>query len=348
MRLKTSAALLFLLFPSLVLAQFSFPPVSPTRFQLAGTTQAGVTTVNFSTGLTGSLASGTLAVTVVGGVPVPATRTITTTAPLFCDSGASCDLSANRTLSIDPVVGTPLTATSSPVFIKGGAQTESATAYGVVSDTPANWVVSGKMHAFANNGTARAYIQDETSLGVNITRLGSLSAYMWMQNSANDRWALSNGAAHVAFGGTVAVNFTSILLYPQTNAVMDLGIDAQAFRRLRLDGTAPVTGDFVLSANWGTAPTTTGIDGSDSHVLFDVTAKATTGADPTIVYTFKNGTWTQHPFCTVDLVAVTGGGAGDLTSAVTWVAAATTITITYNTTPTANGVYTFQILCIGQ
>lgn len=102
--MKILVVLLFSTAPALAQSVFGFPPVNSTKFQVGGVTQTPTPNfVNFGTGLSGSLSGGTLTITTTGGAPVPTSRTLTTTSPLTCDSGASCDLSANRTLAITDV-----------------------------------------------------------------------------------------------------------------------------------------------------------------------------------------------------------------------------------------------------
>jgi hypothetical protein len=200
------------------------------------------------------------------------------------------------------------------------------------------------------DGTLKLRLYDDTSLAIDITRFTSSNSYMWFCNSSagTDCLKMSAGTLAIGLAESVTYQFTTSGLFPQTNASKDLGIDAQAWRRLRLAGTAPVTGDFVLSSTWGSVATTTAITGSDSHVNFTITASVTgIGANPTITYTFKNGTWTTAPFCYVQIDA-TSDAASALATAITNTTTATTVVITYNGLPVATKTYTFQTLCIGQ
>ena len=108
-------------------------------------------------------------------------------------------------------------------------------------------------------------------------------------------------------------------------------------------GTTPIAGDFALHANWGATASIGSIVGNDQRLKFTVTsAGAGTGLNPTIIFTFKDGTWTTAPFAYV----IRNGG--DQPTVVNTVAtSATTLTITFNGTPVAGETYTYIILLMG-
>ena len=106
--MRTAIALAAVLFTLPALAQVT-PPAPQLQVQSAGTAVTKRSKINFSTGCTAADNSGQKRTDVTcAGTGVPTTRTLTTTSPVRCDGGASCDLSANRTLSL----------TSSSVTIK--------------------------------------------------------------------------------------------------------------------------------------------------------------------------------------------------------------------------------------
>lgn len=108
--------LALLLLSSTALAQRTFPTGPRGTPIKVGATTYNPSLVIFS-GATPSLSGGQLTLTIGGGSPVPSSRTISTTSPIRCDGGASCDLSANRTLSLTS--DTITVNTNSP--ITGGA-----------------------------------------------------------------------------------------------------------------------------------------------------------------------------------------------------------------------------------
>src|SRR5581483_8111616 len=67
---------------------------------------------------------------------------------------------------------------------------------------------------------------------------------------------------------------------------------ASAQRFKATQGTTLSTGDFALSAGWGTSPVLTVVRGTDQAASITIQAKATVGANPTVTLTFKDGTWT--------------------------------------------------------
>ena len=123
-----------------------------------------------------------------------------------------------------------------------------------------------------------------------------------------------------------------------------VGSDDRAKRYRPNQGTAYSGADaaVVLSSGWGTTPTVVAT-GYDPVITLTITAKATTGASPTITITFKDGTWTTAP---TYIVSRNDASVPLVTTAyVTWTTSATQLIITFNGTPTANNVYTF--VCIG-
>ncbi len=66
--------------------------------------------------------------------------------------------------------------------------------------------------------------------------------------------------------------------------------------RFKAVGTTLVAGDFALSAGWGTTATVSAVSGTDQRFRITVTSAGTgQGANPTITFTFQDGTWTNTP-----------------------------------------------------
>lgn len=113
-----------------------------------------------------------------------------------------------------------------------------------------------------------------------------------------------------------------------------------------------VSGDFALSAGWGTSPVLTIVSGShDQNGAFTVQAKATTAANPTVTLTFHDGTWTTPPVVVcdrTDIAAATGTPSATVTNQfVPTTVSATQIVFTFNGQPVANSTYGCSFICMG-
>jgi hypothetical protein len=115
-------------------------------------------------------------------------------------------------------------------------------------------------------------------------------------------------------------------------------------RRAKSVGTALTATEIVLSSGWGTTRSVTGIAGGDDHFRFTVNSAGTGQAGaPTITITFKDGTFTNVPVATVMRM---GGNQHSVNHEVT--TTATTITITWGSTPVAGESYTFGVVVTGR
>jgi hypothetical protein len=106
-----------------------------------------------------------------------------------------------------------------------------------------------------------------------------------------------------------------------------------------------VAGNFALSAGWGTTATVTSQGGFDNN--FQVTAtSAGTGqaANPTIIFTYADGDFNVASAAFPNFVCAQIGGTG-IVADLTVLGAQTTVTLTWNATPTATLTYQFD--CIG-
>jgi len=114
-------------------------------------------------------------------------------------------------------------------------------------------------------------------------------------------------------------------------------------KRYIADGAALVNTDFALHANWGVGAAIATITGTDQGWQGTVTAAGTPGASPTLILTFKDGTWTNAPIC----ISKMTGGSGTITD-LSDTASATTLTITFNGTPSAGATYILSCICMGR
>lgn len=120
--------------------------------------------------------------------------------------------------------------------------------------------------------------------------------------------------------------------------------DTATVKRTIGNGTAHVAGDYAASANWGTTPTITPL-ARDTGGRVTVLAQATTGANPTLTLTFKDGTWTTAPALSY--------GRGDTAAPTTCFWALTSISataavFTFVGTPTAGNTYALDFTVTGK
>jgi hypothetical protein len=114
-------------------------------------------------------------------------------------------------------------------------------------------------------------------------------------------------------------------------------------QRFKAAGTALVAGDIAIATTgaWGdTSDATVGsVTGNDQWFQWTITAGgANTGANPTIVITFTDGTWTNAPIVLCNRQDF--NAPATVTVTVTTVTA-TVLTLTFDGTPTATNTYRF-------
>lgn len=111
-------------------------------------------------------------------------------------------------------------------------------------------------------------------------------------------------------------------------------------------GTALVSGDFALSAGWGSTAALSAIAGTDTGFTVTVTANgAGIAANPTLTLTYKDGTWTNAPVFTV-----TRGDGNAPTTGFWIVQAASTATAAiaqFVGLPVAGNTYTIYVIVVG-
>ena len=124
---------------------------------------------------------------------------------------------------------------------------------------------------------------------------------------------------------------------------MNTGTGEADFNRFKSSGTALVAGDIAISTTgaWGdTADAAVGsVSGNDQWFQWTITAGgANTGANPTIIITFTDGTWTNTPIVLCNRQDF--NAPATVTVTVTTVTA-TVLTLTFDGTPTATNLYKF-------
>lgn len=155
--------------------------------------------------------------------------------------------------------------------------------------------------------------------------------------------------AHTSGALTIAsTNATSVTIGQTavTNTTINGKLTVDSYGRLHHSGTTPIAGDFSLSAGWGDTASVSSITGSDSALRFTITSSGTgQGADPTIIYTFKDGTMNNAP---IALVALSdASNSADFGAPLTWTTTATTLTITFRSTPVDTRTYVFSLMLKG-
>lgn len=111
-------------------------------------------------------------------------------------------------------------------------------------------------------------------------------------------------------------------------------------KRVKVNGTTLVAGDFALSGSWGTTAAAGTVSGCDQAFVLTVTSGGTgQGANPTITLTFKDGTFTTAPKAAI---VMHNGGNDQTTVQPTWTLTATQLIITLPATPLDTKTYTFM------
>ena len=109
-------------------------------------------------------------------------------------------------------------------------------------------------------------------------------------------------------------------------------------------GTGLVTGDFSLSAGWGTTASVDVAVGTDSWGAVEVTANGTgIAADPTITLTFTDGAWSEAPIAM--LQRNDNQTPNPNNSFLTYTTTTTTLVITFRGTPSAGQTYRIEFRC---
>lgn len=106
-------------------------------------------------------------------------------------------------------------------------------------------------------------------------------------------------------------------------------------------GTALSNPDFALSG-WGSGAAISNITGTDAFCRFTITAGSSPSTGPTVTLTYHDGTWNNPPFVVAHVVGGTGA-ISDLSQTVT----ATTVALTYQSTPVSGLTYIITVSSAG-
>jgi len=130
--------------------------------------------------------------------------------------------------------------------------------------------------------------------------------------------------------------------------LLDPGEQVGRFPRLAFDQTgtpALVTGDFVLSAGWGTTRNVDAVDGSDNNFVVLVLSNGTgQAANPTVTFTYKGGDFNFGTSNVPIFTCSQTGGTGAI-AFITLARGETTVVLTWVATPVAG--QTYELSCIG-
>lgn len=333
-------------------AQFGFPPVNPIRFQIGGTYQSPLYRVNFNAGFSSSFTNGTLLLEVDGSPFVPTSRTITTLSPLGCaisgfaiTAGASCSLGAD--MDIDLVTSVAEAWTAAHTWSINGiaatstvgmtAQNSTAATAGVpVQQSPGfDWSAKVWDTDDAVSRTVQAQIELRPLSGT------APSASLVFLTGAADA-SPSVARLSISSLGTIS---TAANLQPGANKTYQLGTGIATWKRFFVGGTTTTADACVPSAGWGSTATCA-VAGSDTQGTAEITtAGINLASNPTIAYTYKDGSWGTVPWCDVSLQATS-----DATVTAPWVTyttTATVLTITFHALPVVTNTYRIQWTCNG-
>jgi hypothetical protein len=114
------------------------------------------------------------------------------------------------------------------------------------------------------------------------------------------------------------------------------------FGSCSINGTNVTAAKLVLSANWGTGAAVGTLSGSDAPIQFTITnGSASTGASPTITYTFPTPYWQAPLWCAATQVGGTNPSGTFAASSLS----STGVTFTFSLTPTASDTEIVQVVC---
>jgi hypothetical protein len=114
-------------------------------------------------------------------------------------------------------------------------------------------------------------------------------------------------------------------------------------KRIHWQGTAVTTSNFALSGWGGGASSSMGPNPVDSSGSFNIVAGAGASANPTVVFTFADGTGSNDAICTTQRIDTQNDGGTFRTSAI---GTPTSNTFTFvGATPTNGVTYSFSWHC---
>lgn len=159
----------------------------------------------------------------------------------------------------------------------------------------------------------------------------------------------------VSANGTVSGNDASFVSNMTAGGVVQNGstatFDAFALKAKRFTSeraTAVVAGDFALSGGWGSTASVGSLVGHDSAFAFTITSSGTgQAANPTVTFTFHDGSWTNSPLCLLTIFNIGSNTAPGTLANTT--ESATAPVFTNNTfTPVAAQTYRVTGRCEGR
>ncbi len=111
-------------------------------------------------------------------------------------------------------------------------------------------------------------------------------------------------------------------------------------REYPMSGSLVVTGDFSLSAAWGSTASVPSVNGRNQRFHFRVNCSGSgIAANPTVTYTPNNGSWIDAP-----TAIVIRNGGNQPTVAMSWVTTADDIVITFLGTPLTGQSFEFEVI----
>lgn len=167
--------------------------------------------------------------------------------------------------------------------------------------------------------------------------------------------ALNNVGGIITADTTTFNNSAGVSILQSSGSFTDLGGNGfpngknisggSIFGSASITGTTLVAGNLVPSANWGTSAAISAPLGDSQNFSFTLTnGSAAVGANPTIAFTYPTA-FLKTPICTIQQV----GGTQAILAATVFLTpsagSATTVTLTYNGTPTVNLTEFYQGGC---
>lgn len=162
---------------------------------------------------------------------------------------------------------------------------------------------------------------------------------------------LSASELYIGIGGAAQTIQTATKFAPLSPGGLTIGepaapFGASYFQRQYTIGTALVSGNFALSAAWGSTASVSVTRGDDNGFVIVVTCNGTgITSNPTITLVYQDGTWTTAPVTQTKMSDASN--SADLSLPVKESTTATTLTITLVGTPTSGRTYTFSTVVRG-
>lgn len=209
----------------------------------------------------------------------------------------------------------------------------------------------GSPRFYSSSGLGGLFFNDTTSPGGlwftgDQASRGFIGAGLY--GNGTTKTAASTSASFASFNGsTVEFYADSGLTAGNTftpTKRAEIASTAANFRRLRASlGTPLASGDWAMSAGWGTGATLSVAAGStDQRGQVTVTAGTAPVANPTLTLTFHDGSWPAVPF-----VLAGRNDAASPAAQITWTTTATTLVLTFQGIPVAGQSYTINWVLIG-